>query len=145
VTALERLVRARVTQVLRDTSAAPSVADLASALEVSEARVREALAALADAHLLVLGPGRDVVRMAAPFSAVPTDFQVRIGAQSWYANCAWDGLAILAFLGDGTLETHSPATGERLQFVVSDGQVTGEGIVHFLVPARGFWDDIGFT
>lgn len=84
--------------------------------------------------------------MASPFSAAPTDFVVRIGDREWYANCVWDGLSILALLGGvGTLETHSPATGERLTYRVSDGRVDGEGIVHFLVPARSFWDDIGFT
>lgn len=142
----ERLVRARVTQTVRDTSVAPSVAALASELQADQAQVREALQALADEHLLVLRPGTDRVWMASPFSAVPTDFVVRIGDREWYANCVWDGLSILALLGgDGTLETHSPATGERLTYRVRDGRVRGEGIVHFLVPARSFWDDIGFT
>ncbi|MFP5213857.1 MAG: organomercurial lyase [Acidobacteriota bacterium] len=83
--------------------------------------------------------------MAHPFSAVATDFLVRIGDRSWYANCVWDGLSILALLGNGTLETHSPARKEPMRFSVLDGQVVGEGLVHFLVPAIGFWDDIGFT
>ena len=83
--------------------------------------------------------------MAHPFSAVATDFLVIIGDRQWYANCVWDGLSILALLGDGTLETHSPATGELIRFTVTDGEVLGEGLVHFLVPARRFWVDIGFT
>jgi hypothetical protein len=57
----------------------------------------------------------------------------------------WDGLAILGLLGDGTLETQSPASGTTLRYEVSAGRVTGEGCVDFLVPARSFWDDIGFT
>jgi hypothetical protein len=54
-------------------------------------------------------------------------------------------LSILALLGDGTLDTHSPATGEAMRFGVRNRRVDGEGLVHFLVPARRFWDDIGFT
>ena len=142
---LERLVRARVTQTVRDTSVAPSAANLALELKVDPARIRQALFALADEHLLVLRPGTDRVWMASPFSAIHTDFLVRIQNREWYANCVWDGLSILALLGDGTLETHSPATGEPLTYVVRDGRVDGEGIVHFLVPAHSFWDDIGFT
>jgi len=62
-----------------------------------------------------------------------------------FANCVWDGLSILALLGDGNLDTHSPATGEPIQLTVSARKVLGEALVHFLVPARRFWDDIGFT
>jgi hypothetical protein len=39
----------------------------------------------------------------------------------------------------------SPGTGKVIRFEVADRQVIGEGLVHFLVPARAFWDDIGFT
>ena len=57
----------------------------------------------------------------------------------------WDGLALLALLGHRVLATHSPATGEPLDFEARGGRVRGEGIVHFLVAARRFWDDIGHT
>jgi len=83
--------------------------------------------------------------MAHPFSAVATDFLVRIGDRHWFANCVWDGLSILALLGDGTLDTHSPASDELIRLHVSAGKVLGDTLVHFLVPARRFWDDIGFT
>jgi hypothetical protein len=141
----ERLVRAQVIQSLRDTSSAPSVAELSVMLGVDQARVRHALRVLADEHRLALRPGTEEVWMAHPFSAVPTDFVVRIDGRAWYANCVWDGLSILALLGDGVLETHSPATVDPLSYVVRDGCVEGEGVVHFLVPPRSFWDDIGFT
>jgi hypothetical protein len=141
----ERLVRASVIQTLRDLSRAPLSAEIASRLGAAEPAVSSALYALAGEHRLVLMPATDSIWMAHPFSAVESDFVVRIGNRRWFANCAWDGLSILALLGDGTLDTHSPATGEPIWFEVADGQVTGEGLVHFLVPARAFWDDIGFT
>jgi len=141
----ERLVRAVVIQTLRDTGFAPSVAQLAAKLDASESDVSSALHSLAQQHRLALVPGTDKVWMAHPFSGVETDFVVSIGERRWFANCVWDGLSILALLGDGGLDTHSPATGEPIQFRVSDGNVFGEALVHFLVPARRFWDDIGFT
>ncbi|UFS72068.1 alkylmercury lyase family protein [Geomonas sp. RF6] len=141
----ERHVRAYVIQTLRDTSVAPSAATIASALGSSEGDVCLALQRLADEHRLVLLPGTESVWMAHPFSAIPTDFLVRIGDRSWYANCVWDGLSILALMGDGVLETHSPATGEPMRFSVTEGRVEGEGLVHFLVPAKAFWEDIAFT
>jgi hypothetical protein len=141
----ERQVRAEVIGSLRDTGRAPGAAEIAASLAASEAEVVEALHGLAAAHRLALVPGTDEVWMAHPFSAVPTDFVVAIGDRRWYANCVWDGLAILALLGDGTLDTHSPATGEAIRLEVADGRVTGDAVVHLLVPARRFWDDIGFT
>ena len=141
----ERLVRFRVIQTLRDTARAPAVSTIADSVGASAAEVACALHALADEHRLALIPGTDKPWMVHPFSAVETDFLVRIGSRSWFANCVWDGLSILALLGDGSIDTHSPATGEPLRFEVVDGSVRGDGIVHFLVPARSFWDDIGFT
>mgnify|MGYP002260981813 CR=1 FL=1 len=44
----------------------------------------------------MLIPGTDSVWMAHPFSGVPTDFVVTINGRRWFANCVWDGLAILA-------------------------------------------------
>lgn len=143
--AFERLVRASVIQSLRNTSRAPTTAALAVSLGESEYAVSAALRALADEHRLALIPGTDSVWMAHPFSAVATDFLVTIGDRQWFANCVWDGLSILALLGEGTLETHSPATGEPIRFRVSGVEVHGEALVHFLVPARHFWDNIGFT
>ena len=143
--ATERPVRAHVIQTLYRTAVAPGVDETATALKVSQQQVVDALHSLAEQHRLVLLPGTDAVWMAHPFSAVATDFVVHAAGQRWYANCVWDGLSILGIVGDGRLETHSPHTGAPVRFDVLDGQVTGDAIVHFLVPARRFWDDIGFT
>jgi len=141
----ERRVRARIMSFFRETSRAPSMEALALALGASSRNVSAALHRLAAEHALVLKPGSDTIWMAHPFSAVETDFSVTIGARAWFGNCAWDGLSILAVLGDGELRTHSPASGSLLRFGVSAGTVSGAGLVHFLVPARNFWDDIAFT
>lgn len=143
--AFERLVRASVIQSLRDTSRVPPKATIAASLGANESAVSSALHSLADEHRLVLVPGTDTVWMAHPFSGVATDFSVAIGDRQWFANCVWDGLSILALLGDGNLDTHSPATGEPIRFRVSAGKVFCEALIHFLVPARRFWEDIGFT
>jgi hypothetical protein len=141
----ERQVRATVYASFRDRSTAPSASEIADRLAASPAEVVSALRNLADEHCLVLVDGTNAIRMAHPFSGVETDFVVTIGDRKWLANCVWDGLSILALLGDGALDTSSPATAEPLRFEVRDGTVLGPGIVHFLVPARHFWDDIGYT
>jgi hypothetical protein len=145
--AFERRVRASVYTWLRDRSAPPSVPELAGQLGTAEDEVSSALRNLAAEHCLVLVPGTEAVWMAHPFSGIETDFVVTVGGRRWFANCVWDGLSILALFGagGGALDTHSPASGAPIRFEVSAGAVRGAGIVHFLVPARHFWDDIGYT
>ncbi len=124
---------------------APSAAELSLRLEVPEPGILQALEGLAAEHCLVLQPGTHSIWMAHPFSGIATDFAVSSGGRTWFANCVWDGLAILALFGDGSLDTHSPASGAPLRFEVRDRSITGEGLVHFLVPAAEFWADIGYT
>jgi alkylmercury lyase-like protein len=91
------------------------------------------------AHALVLDG--DAIRMAGPFSAVPTAYRVVAGARSWYANCAWDAFGVLAALGaDGRIEHRD------LVVEVRGGTPDDESLVfHCLVPAARWWDDIVHT
>jgi Alkylmercury lyase len=146
MTTFERDVRAAVYRHFLDTGGAPSPEDLAVGLHASVDTVRSALQTLADDHALVLLPDGESIRMAHPFSGVATDSVVTIGDRTWFANCVWDGFAIVGLLGGtGRVSTHSPATGAPIVFEVADHAVHGEAIAHFLVPAAHFWDDIGYT
>jgi hypothetical protein len=106
-----------------------------------------ALRRLHDAHMLVLEPDRPEIRMANPFSAVPTPYRVEAGGRSWFANCAWDAFGIPAALGvDGHVSTSCLDCGEPIEIdVVDQRPEPGDSVFHVLVPARGWWDDIGFT
>jgi hypothetical protein len=86
--------------------------------------------------------------MLHPFSAVPTPHRVVSAGRSWYANCAWDALGIPAALhADGDVESACADCGEPVRLTVRDGELVGGAdlLVHFVVPARRWWDDIGFT
>jgi hypothetical protein len=141
----ERDVRAAVYTSFVDDGVPPSIDALSLAFGCSRDGIASALQALAHEHCLVLMPDGESIWMAHPFSGIESDFIVGVGGRRWFANCVWDGLTILALFGDGVLETHSPESGEPLRFDVTDSVVSGEGLVHFLVPVRRFWDDIGFT
>lgn len=132
-----------------DHGGAPSRDDLAGVIG-DLATVDRLLGELHDGHMLVLDdrPGRrGEIRMALPFAAEPTDFRVSTATGSWWANCAWDSLAILAALHtDGRIESHWADTGERLELTVSDGRLDQrDGYVAFALPAVEWWDDIVVT
>ena len=102
---------------------------------------------LHDAHALVLNPATDELRMANPFSAVPTSYRVEASGRWWYANCAWDAFGICAALHvDGVVETSCPDCGEPLRVGLHDQRPDDDGLLfHCLVPAALWWDDIVFT
>ena len=131
-----------------ETGRAPTPVEIAASFQLTPGEVENRLRRLQDeADALVLLPGSPYIWMAEPFSAVPTSFIVRSGTRAWWANCIWDALAILVLIGtDGSVSTACPHSGQPL--VVSAtrrGLEEAQGIVHFAVPARDWWRNIGFT
>ena len=102
---------------------------------------------LHEGHALVLAANGTEIRMANPFSAVPTAHRVHARDRWWYANCAWDAFGICAALGvDGRIESSCPDCGEPLALAVSGREPDDASLLfHCLVPARQWWDDIVFT
>ena len=101
---------------------------------------------LETAHALVLRDNGGI-RIANPFSGVATEFEVEAGGVRWHANCAWDGLGILAAVArDGALRTRCTDCGESLAAEVRDGDlVESDAVAHFLVPAARWYDDLVHT
>jgi hypothetical protein len=123
-------------------------ADAGAELGLADEAVADSYLRLHDAHALVLHPGSTEIRMLNPFSTVETPHRVEAAGRSWYANCAWDALGIPAALdADGLIDSACPDCGERLELEVRDGELVrgADLLVHFVVPARRWWDDIGFT
>ena len=141
-------IRLWIYQHFVDTGRAPSPVEIAAHFQLTPADVEHRLRRLQEeADALVLLPGSSYIWMAEPFSAVPTPFHVRSGARQWWGNCIWDALAILALIGtDGSVSTACPHSGQPLLLSVTKGRLAdAQGIVHFAVPARDWWRDIGFT
>jgi hypothetical protein len=125
----------------------PSVAEAARALGAAEDDVAGAYQELERARAIVLAPGTLNVWMANPLSAIPTPFRAETERGSYWGNCVWDGLGIVAMLGgQGTLETSCPDCGEAMSFRVRAGELEPvDAVVHFAVPAARWWDNIAFT
>jgi hypothetical protein len=126
---------------------APTADDVAAATGTPGAEVLESWQRLHAAHALVLEPGGREIRMANPFSAVPTAHRVEAAGRWWYANCAWDAFGVCATLHvDGRIESTCPDCGALLTIAVTDGQPDDPSLLfHCRVPARLWWEDIVFT
>jgi hypothetical protein len=124
--------------------------------EVAErvgAPVNEVLAAyqrLAGQRVLVLEEDEaasTAIRMAPPFSGVPTQHVVTAGGRSYFANCAWDALGIPAALQrEATVDSRCERSGVPLHLAVGpDGPPPSDWLFHCAVPAAHWWRDIVFT
>jgi Alkylmercury lyase len=141
-------IRLWVHQHFVDTGRAPSPVEIAAHFQLTPGDVEVRLRRLqAETDAILLLPGTSCIWMAEPFSAVPTSFLVRSDTRQWWGNCIWDALAILALVGtDGSVSTACPQSGQPLIVSVTKGSLeSAQGVVHFAVPAREWWRDIGFT
>ena len=144
---LDRRIRHHVYSALAQGAPAPTAASMAATLGVPAAEVRGGLERLHTAHLLVLDADTREVRMASPFSNVPTAYRVEGPDTSWNANCAWDALGIPAALHQpGVVHSRCEQSLAPLHLAVdSAGPEPSPWLFHCLVPAAKWWDDLVFT
>jgi hypothetical protein len=130
-----------------DLARAPTAVEVAHAADVPSRAVEAGWRRLHDQHALVLEADTTAIRMANPFSAVPTAYRVFAKDRWWHAVCAWDAFGIGATLHvDSRIETSCADCGDPIRIAVRDQQPSDESLVfHCLVPARRWWDDIVFT
>ena len=149
VAILDRQVRMRIYDRLITAGIMPMAAEVAQDLGLSLNEVRAAFRRLHDAHILVLQEATEEVLMANPFSAVPTPFLVETRSHEWWGNCIWDALGIAAMVKqDARISTGCGDCNDAMSLLVQGSSVRlahGEGIIHFSVPARRWWDNIKFT
>lgn len=135
-------LRHRLYRLVADTGRAPerqTVAEWVGDAGEADTLLRE----MHDRHLVVLDDEGEL-RMLLPFSAQPTDHVVHGADTSWWANCAWDSLAIPVSLAtDVEIEATWIDTGEPVDLAVRDGELSShEGFIQWMKPAHRWWDDI---
>jgi hypothetical protein len=106
-------VRAFVYQHFAETARPPTAAETAARFGLDEASAAVVYAELHRRHALLLDAETGLIRMANPFSGVPTDYRVHARGRVYFANCAWDALGIPAALGaPAQVEAACAQTGE---------------------------------
>ena len=142
---LETEVKLQIYKTIADTTQAPSAAEVAAAMNTSPTEIQSAFYALREQRLLLLEPGQPHhIRMAPPFSGVPTIHTVQVSGRSYYANCAWDAFGVAAALyKDADIIYNCSDCGELLNLQIRNYRPNNPGYVaHFAVPAAHWWDDI---
>lgn len=140
-------IRAFVYSHFADTTRPPSVEDTARHFNIGIATASDLYRELHNRHAFFLEPDTLRIRMANPFSGIPTDFRVHADGKAYYANCAWDMLGIPATLhSDAVVEAVCTESNELVRLDIADGQITNNQLlVHFPLPFARWYDDLLFT
>ena len=144
---VDRDVRLCVYERFLESGEPPTVRDVADALGLSDEEAEASFRRLEEGRVLVFAPGTLNIWMANPLSAFPTPFRVSTPRGEWFGTCVWDAFGIPAMLGsDAVIRTSDPATAEPFELRIEDGELLpAEAVAHFAVPARRWWDDIGYS
>ena len=132
---------------IAETTQAPTIAQVAERVRAPVSEVKAAYARLYRNRVLVLEADGESIRMAPPFSGVPTQHRVRVVGKEYFANCAWDALGVPAALHQpGEVFSRCEQTLEPIRLHVDEsGPATEPCVIHFAVPAAHWWKDIVFT
>ena len=141
-------VKTAIYRRVAETTKVPSAAELAGALGVVPDEVRAAYRRLFARRVLFLEPDGETIRMAPPFSGVPTQHRVCVGDRTYFANCSWDSLGIPAALhAEADVFSRCEQTLEPIHLRIRrDGPEDPNPVVaHFAVPAAKWWADLVYT
>ncbi len=143
----ETQVKVAIYRYFAETGVQPTPADVAESVGTDIERVLGAYPRLRAQRVLALEADGTSIRMAPPFSGVPTQHTVMVGGRQYFANCAWDALGVIAALHQpGVVHSRCEQSGEPLHLQVSlDGPEPTTWLFHCLVPAARWWEDIVFT
>jgi hypothetical protein len=130
-----------------ETGRGPSPEEVAELAGAEVGTVLEAYPRLRAQKVLVLEGDGSSIRMAPPFSGVPTQHAVVVDGRQYFANCAWDALGVPAALRRaGEVRARCDQSNQPLHLQVGlEGPEPSAWLFHCLVPAAKWWDDIVFT
>jgi hypothetical protein len=72
---------------------------------------------------------------------------VEVDNRVWWGNCIWDAMGIVAlFKQNATIRTACADCADSMTLTFEDNNLmSSEGVIHFSVPAKHWWDNITFT
>ena len=144
---VDRRIGQAVYQHFASSGQAPTLAHVATQCACSQDEVRAAYARLRANRVLLLESDGETIRMAPPFSGVPTAHTVEVRRLKYFANCAWDALGIPAALHqEAVVRSSCGQSGTPLRLQVGlDGPEPSRWVFHCQVPAARWWADLVFT
>lgn len=140
-------LRTAVYRHFATTGQSPTFDAMREATGATNEQVRDGYRRLYAKRMLVPTGDFVSIRMAPPFSGVPTQHHVAVNGTQYFANCAWDAFGVVSALGGtGDVLSRCEQTLEPLVLrLTPDGPPPSGWLFHCVVPASEWWNDIVFT
>jgi len=141
-------VRTFIYQHFAATTRAPDLIAIQQHFGLGAEAVVDLLNALHAIHALFLDPGTTNIRIANPFSAVPTPFEAEVNGKRYWANCAWDSFGVIAALQatEGAIHATCAQSGAPLHLQIHRGEVVETAtMIHVLVPFQQWYENMVYT
>jgi hypothetical protein len=145
--AFDVMLRTAVYRHFAATGRSPAIEAMSEAVGATSEQVADGYRRLYAKRMLVPGSDFISIRMAPPFSGIPTQHRATVDGTEYFANCAWDAFGVVAALGGtGTVVSRCEQTLDPLLLHLRpDGPRSSQWLFHSVVPAAKWWNDIVFT
>jgi hypothetical protein len=131
-------------------SRAPFIEEIMQSFELSRAEAAHGLQELEAAHHILLLPGTHRILMANPFSNMPTAFRVSTNSREYFANCAWDAVALhLVLECETVVHSFCHHCGAPIEFELGDEGTNSDGrdsvLVFLGTPVSKWYENLLVT
>jgi hypothetical protein len=150
---LQKNVRKYIFDHFEEHSTAPVLEQITRKFGLDRASAFKVLADLQSARHIALLTGTQRILMAFPFSSIVTPFRVKVAGKDreYFANCAWDAVAIHVALGkEQWISSYCHHCSEDVKIHLKDQKVISQlpdnqPIVYLALPASKWWENILLT
>lgn len=150
---LQRNVRKYIFEHFEEHTTAPVLEQIMQKFGLDRASAFKVLADLQSARHIALLTGTQRILMAFPFSSIVTPFRVKVTGKEkeYFANCAWDAVAIHVALGkEQWISSYCHHCSEDIKVHLKDQrmisqQFDDQPLVYLALPASKWWENILLT
>src|SRR5229473_1554651 len=150
---LQKNVRKYIFDHFEERAIAPVLEQIMRRFGLDRASAFKVLVDLQSARHIALLTGTQRILMAFPFSSVVTPFGVKVAGKDkeYFANCAWDAVAIHVALGkEQWISSYCHHCSEDVKIHLKDQRLISQlsetqPIVYLALPASKWWENILLT
>jgi Alkylmercury lyase len=150
---LQKNVRKYIFEYFEEHAIAPVLEQIMRKFELDRPSAFKVLEDLQSARHIALLTGTQRILMAFPFSSIVTPFRVKVAGKEkeYFANCAWDAVAIHVTLGkEQWISSFCHHCSEDIKIHLRDQRVIShqsdnQPRVYLALPASRWWDNVVLT
>ena len=149
---LQKNVRKYIFEHFEEHAVAPVLEQIMRKFGLDRDSAFKVLTDLQSARHIALLTGTQRILMAFPFSSIVTPFRVRVAGKvkEYFANCAWDAVAIhVALRKEQWISSYCHHCAEDIKIHLKDqgtvSQSDNQPLVYLALPASRWWENILLT